>query len=659
MLRISWVLLVVASCTAGGGRLDSGDGGPPPVNADGGSEADGGSLPADGGAGDGGVTAPNDPAACGIPLTAAGSLDLDVPTVRLTGTITLNGGPLPAAAQSPQILLRRPDAEEGGLVIDLGRAQANGGRYDVRVLPGSYELRYHYGACSATAYPCQQEVSLRGLSIASDGALDIDLDPIRLTGRVTLDGSPLPSASYTRGTARLRGSDGSEGVLAELDQATSGYEARVFRGTYDLRYDNGDAYLACTGDPFPCQQDAPWRSSLMLSASGALDLDLPTIRLSGRLTLDSAAPPSGGDGVFVAVRGEGASLGVLARFANGTSYVGRVLPGTYDLLYDNTFAATDCTGNPYPCQSLALVRAGVSLHASGALDLDVRTLRITGRVTLNGQALPSSAYGRGQLLLRGADDSTGQLVDLDVATGGAYDVHLLAGSYDILYDQPATWTSCTGSPYPCQLRTRLRSAVSLSASGALDIDLRTVRTTGTVTLAGASLPDAAYARGELVVKIPGDAESVGVLADLDRGGTYDARILVGTYDLLYENGEAFGRCTGNPYPCQRWVKLRSSVPFGTDAALDVDLPVVRLLGRITLDGAALPAASYGRGEIRMVGADASLGRFVSIDTAQSGYDVRIFPQKYDLTYRDDDARCTGTPFPCHARVLRGCDAAMK
>ena len=135
---------------------------------------------------------------------------------------------------------------------------------------------------------------------------------------------------------------------------------------------------------------------------------------------------------------------------------------------------------------------GIALTESGSLDLDLGTVRVTGRITLDGAALPNAAYAWPQIELRGVDGSSGALVDLDGTRSSQYDVRVLPGTYDVVYSERSP--ACTGTPYPCQLAVVVKTAVAIDKAGVLDIDLPTVHVAGRVTLDGAAPPAASYRR---------------------------------------------------------------------------------------------------------------------------------------------------------------------
>ena len=132
-----------------------------------------------------------------------------------------------------------------------------------------------------------------------------------------------------------------------------------------------------------------------------------------------------------------------------------MIAGTYELLYDNP--STVCIGTPWPCQQQTAIRTGVAI-AAGALDVDIATIGISGRVTLADAPIPMASYTLPDIALLGTDGATGTLVELSRATTGSYQTRLLPGRYVVRYDEAST--VCTGTPYPCQVARALKGCGS-------------------------------------------------------------------------------------------------------------------------------------------------------------------------------------------------------
>ncbi len=587
---------------------------------------------------------------CGIALTESGSLDLDLRAVRVTGRITLDGAALPNAAYAwPQIELRGADGSSGALV-DLDGTRSS--QYDVRVLPGTYDVVYseRSAVCTGTPYPCQQAVVVKtAVAIDKAGVLDIDIPTVHVAGRVTLDGAAPPAASYRRPAIDLRGIDKSTGILIDLERVPSGnVDVRLIDGTYDLIY--ADNPTTCTGMPYPCQEGEAIKSAVAIHNDGQLDLDIKTIAVSGRITLDGATLPAAAyRQPVIALRGSSKDARGLLIDLERTSgtYQVRLLPGRYDIIYREP--STGCTGSPFPCQTDVVVRPQVQLATNGVFDVDIKTVGVSGRITLDGAAVPNSANTPPLLALRGADHSAGVLVDLSRATTGNYQVRVIPGSYDILYTEAST--ACTGVPWPCQQQRLVKPAVQLTTTGVFDLDVRTALVTGRVTLDKARPP----AGDRVLLQLRGDDDSTGTLVDLarDPDGAYQRRVIAGTYKLLYDNPST--ACTGTPWPCQHQTVIREGVAIAA-GAFDVDIATIGISGRVTLDGAPIPMASYTLPDITLLGADAASGTLVELSRGSTGsYQTRLVPGRYVVRYDEPSDVCTGAPYPCQvARAIKGC-----
>jgi len=482
------------------------------------------------------------------------------------------------------------------------------------------------------------DVTECGIPLTETGSLDLDLPAIRVSGRITLDGAPLPTSVYSLPQIELRGADRSTGTLVDLDLTPTGqYDVRVMPGVYDVLYSQSG--ISCADSPYPCQRGVVIRAAFAIRESGVLDLDLHTVHVTGRVTLDGAAPPAAGYSMpALELRGADRSSGTLVDLdesPTGTFDV-RVIAGTYDVLYAESDSY--CSGSPYPCQLHAPVRSAVALQTDGNLDVDIKTVTISGRVTLDGVALPT-ASPMPQLELRSGEETKGVLVDLEDHADGRYQVHVIPGSYEVVYNE-STY-SCTGMPFPCQRDAILRS-VQLSTSGVLDVDIKTVGISGRITLDGAA-PPSAYAP---VIELRGVGKSSGVLVDVSRAtsGTYQTRALAGQYDVLYTQTTC-----GTPWPCQQKRIIRLAAQLTSTGVLDLDIKTVPVTGRITLDGAP-PTPTGDTLVVGLRGEDLSTGTLadLSVDT-DGAYATRLLAGTYDLVYSNET--CVGAALPCQQDAI--------
>lgn len=139
--------------------------------------------------------------------------------------------------------------------------------------------------------------------------------------------------------------------------------------------------------------------------------------------------------------------------------------------------------------------------------------------------------------------------------------------------------------------------------------------------------------------------------DLD---AYRLRLLPGNYALspaylgsTCQRAEAVPSASG---------VLKASQSLTSAGTLDLDVPTVRVTGRGTLEGAALPDTTATRGQLQFI-----LGvwafrtpNFGSADPVD--YGVSLLPGRYRIVYQDDSSICSGSigDIPCVGQVLAGC-----
>src|SRR5205085_2632756 len=151
--------------------------------------------------------------------------------------------------------------------------------------------------------------------------------------------------------------------------------------------------------------------------------------------------------------------------------------------------------------------------------VDIRAVQVSGGVTLAAASLPEGAPGYLSFTLAG-----GAPASLPIAP--AYSATLLAGTYDIAYSGNAD-PLCAG-PLPCNAGT-IRKGVALTASGALDLDVRAAKVTGTVTLQGAPL---AISGSGMLAFTPVPAAD-GSIAAIPLAPAFTVWLAPGTYNASY------------------------------------------------------------------------------------------------------------------------------
>ncbi len=501
------------------------------------------------------------------------------------------------------------------------------------------------------------EASCQPVSIASSGSLDVELSSVQLAGRITLEGRSAP-AGTTRGSLQFFLAGTSRPVTVPLPASGEAtFSTHLFQGSYRIVYTKASD---CREAAMPCGTQE-LRAGFMLSASGSLDLDVKgapakdggtasdggvvlPITVSGEVTLGTAVLPDATSTRGTLELRQGSA--VVATYGLGTTgratYTVTLAPGSYDLALRGPALCT--TGQPLPCQT-SIRRKAVSLLTSGSFNLDVQVSTLSGEVRANGAALASATASRGQLRFADADGN-GPLADLGATGPATYSVKLYPGPHSVTVTKSA---SCTVGPLPCQARKAVPSVTVLPTPASLDLDVPVISLSGSVKANGLALGNSASGgeRGTLSFK-----DAVGtVTAPLGASGpaTYQALLLYsGDYDVEVRNTSD---CPKGPLPCGAY-SVRKGVSLRTSGSYDVDLPVARLTGAVTVNGQTpgdSPSLS-SRGQLSFSG-PIQTGVALS-STGPATFELALYPGSYEVEFAKTTGDCPRGPTPCQSRVLK-------
>ncbi|HZS36116.1 MAG TPA: hypothetical protein VFF06_04790 [Polyangia bacterium] len=494
--------------------------------------------------------------------------------------------------------------------------------------------------------------------------------------------------------------------------ASNTYSARLVTGVYDLVYsrncspttscfDNVDSSLG----PMVNGYRRLMTNVVIGPGLNQLNIDVPETNLSGTMTLAGGALPAtytdytGGDFYMIA-KDTGVSHyigGFRYNYQSPGNYVlasntysARLLPGNYDLVYSrNCSATTSCFNNVDSSlgpmvNGYRLITANVSISgASQTLNIDVPETNLTGTMTLAGGALPAiyTDYTGGDFYMIAKDTGVSHYIGgfrynyqspgNYVLASSTYSARLLPGNYDLVYSRNCSATTSCFNNVDSSLGPMVNGyrliAANVSISGAnqtLNIDVPETNLTGTMTLAGGALPATYtdYTGGDfyMLAKDTGVRHYIGgfrynyqspgnyVLA----ANTYSARLLPGTYDLIYSrNCSATTSCFNNVDsslgPMVNGYRLIAAnvVVSGANQTLNIDVPETNLTGTMTLAGGALPPTytDYTGGDFYLIAKDTGVSHYIggfrynyqspgNYVLAGNTYSARLLPGNYDLIY---------------------------
>ena len=434
----------------------------------------------------------------------------------------------------------------------------------------------------------------------------------------------------------------------------------VAPGAYDIVYEANPGQCADPQARLPCVGGIIQRG-VSIDAEGILDLDLPTARLSGAVTLSGAEAPAGPRGTLRFISDDGPVSDLPPLPTSGPAqYVVRLVRGGYDIVYVSAGGCDGQSVRDYPCLDGRLpTRAEADVD--GTLDLDVPAVELTGSVTIDGSAMPVAPGERGTLSARpaGLDPETpGAVGGGPIRTFGAqgdatFSTTLVAGRYNLDFDaNPALCTGDAVPGVPCSGGSILED-VALEQSGSLTLDVRTVELSGRIERDDGPLPDTALPRGEVRFEL----QTGGTPAVVDLGATgdvtYRLRLMAGRYELGYlptadhcsEGDDPLMPCMGGP--------LLGDVLLEQSASLDVPVPVVRLQGSVLLPVDDDTPIGPMRGAVAFArdggSSDAGWWFHPLPPTGSIGYGVALLPGRYDIAYAPDAVACLDDPdqvLPC-------------
>jgi len=312
-------------------------------------------------------------------------------------------------------------------------------------------------------------------------------------------------------------------------------------------------------------------------------IDLSATTVSGTITVNGArvTDVSQGSGAIslVGAGGDRAQLGT-SWLAAG-SYSVLVMPGTYDLVYDQ-----DLPGPALPVNSGATLRNGIVVGASPlALDVDIPATNVSITSTINHAPFGGGArdFHKGGFALVNATGDSAHLTDRGTSAA------VLPGTYDLVFNG-----SGLGSDMPTNSAALIQSGIVVGAAPvSLNVDVTATKVWLTLTINGVAIPapngttiDASLrsASGD-VVQLLFDASS----------NLLTAWVIPGTYDLYY----TFSNIDG---VSNQSAKIRTGlVVADTTVTTTVDVTATPVSIAATINGAA-PTGANGQFELFLRGA---------------------------------------------------------
>lgn len=164
-------------------------------------------------------------------LNADQDLAIDISSVNITGTFTLNGGDFPASAyEEAEFYLSGADPDD---VILLGFSFEGSGT--VQIISGTYDVIYKHVDGSAIPQNSENTI-MAGVLLNTSQNIGINVDSTSIKPVFTLNGGPFPESGYENADLYLHGTTAADRVF--LGRSYLDNEAlKVINGTYGVFYE--------------------------------------------------------------------------------------------------------------------------------------------------------------------------------------------------------------------------------------------------------------------------------------------------------------------------------------------------------------------------------------------------------------------------------------
>ena len=348
----------------------------------------------------------------GVTLDHSGDLVIDLRMIRVEGLKHHNGIPFGYDGFAALSLrsLDRPGS------VALGSAQP--AEFETAIMPGRYAFEYDWQ--QGASVPHNRHTAVRELDLLSSVRdLVLNVPSVMQPLQFLHNGAAFQSSQFNRGDLVLR--RGATGEVAAGSSHEGDTAIPVIPGSYDVHWRH------VVGANVPGNTDVQVARGLRMD--GALRvIDVPSIEVSGTFLVNGQPTPItelnnarlhlvGKD------RGDTLRLGE-TRYG---AFVTRVVPGTYDIVYEHVNGAS-----PLPVNPRATLARGWRVEHMPQRTIDIPAGTYKGDYVWNGGNFLPSEFNNGQIYAVPATADADPVL-LGQTRYGGFDRVLLPGSYRAAY----------------------------------------------------------------------------------------------------------------------------------------------------------------------------------------------------------------------------------
>jgi len=549
--------------------------------------------------------------------------DINIPSTTVSGTVTVNGGPLAAIKGRVSVELRNA----AGDTVFLDSSSP----YAIQVIPGTYDVYCAWAdPATSTSLVTKSFIKIRsGVVVGtSPVSLDIDVPLTTVSGTFTVKGATITTWEHGDCILWLRSAAGED---IEISTTTTGtFSALVVPGTYDLYYRQ---YRE--GPLVPTNTAANVKSAIVVGASPvSFSIDIPAVPVSGAITINGVKVSSSDKAAygFTLRNSAGDSAELTFDITKGT-YSGLVIPGTYDLYY--AYQSPGSVIAALPKNQSGKVKSGIVIGSSPfSLDINVPATTVSVNATINGSAA-SASIGSALTLRNAEKDSVGFSDSADTSPSTL----AIPGTYDLFYASPSR------AGLPDNRSAKLRSGIVVgTAPLTLDVDITTTTVSGSAAINGTTISGADQGIGTFVLRAA-STDSEDVVLAATNASSYSKEVIAGTYDLLYAMLE-----DGPAIPANRSARLKQGIVVGkSPVSLDINLPTTVISGNVTVNGASV--SGNGAAVLTLYSANGDRAPIAGVSATNPTYSAPVIAGSYELLYGVYSA---GPTVPGNSHADLGC-----
>ena len=448
-------------------------------------------------------------------ISADTELPIDVPSVQIAGTVTLNDQPFPATeANRGRLSLH---GVYGLGPVPLGETHVLP-TVSLRLIPGSYDLVYEYLAGDSAMVPRNERARVQRLDLdASNDAQAFAISHAIVTLAYEMNGNPLPQIGSEDGTVELRTAFGDRVPMGTTSAPPA---VGLIPGAYDVHYTRQSG-----GSIVPHNSDGVLARAIDLPDDSMIVFQ--SVSTSVTPLINDATPPAisiENARIVLVDRATGGALTLgETRFAADGPFEHILLPGTYDLYYQ-----VEQSSGFMPVNPDALVGASWQPFDEPQFVLAMQRRSLFATATHNGEAFPAVGFESGRFHLQGS--APGDRFVLGDSNEAPWSRPVLTGTYAVHYQH------LQGSTVPQNENHRLLETQRVSADDPVPVLPREIEVHSgpwSLQIRFDGLPLPAGNEAIILLQSPDESLALGV-----PNAPFALDLIEGRYEVLYKH--AFG-----------------------------------------------------------------------------------------------------------------------